>query len=249
MTAYPVSQNSRTQDDAIEERNRCLKCKRINKRRTQAELLPRWLCPACRGLSQPPVGASVNLDIDIEMDITKCRSSIKILPKIPKRALIPFTDAYEKTLREAIEQMTLEKLGILLCFRYWSLRRPELSIGTRQPSLTTKVKQQFTDFIELSGIHSSPPERQFTNNNIKIDEHHYGKRVAAKFADGDIRGAVREISSSNNLAIHNEETLPALIAYHPPAPPNLLLSLPPDECDTAMAHSSQCQSGMMRSDR
>ncbi|KAI0989579.1 hypothetical protein GJ496_009721 [Pomphorhynchus laevis] len=65
--------------------------------------------------------------------------------------------------------------------------------------------------------------RQFTNNNIKNDEHHYGKRVAANFAYGDIRGAVREISSSDYLTIHNEETLAALIAHHPPAPPNLLL--------------------------
>ncbi|KAI0988415.1 hypothetical protein GJ496_003263 [Pomphorhynchus laevis] len=73
------------------------------------------------------------------------------------------------------------------------------------------------------------PERQFINNNIKIDEHHYGKGVTAKFADGDIRGAVREISSSDNLAIHNDETLAALIAHHPPAQPNQLLPLPPDD--------------------
>ncbi|KAI0982734.1 hypothetical protein GJ496_006454 [Pomphorhynchus laevis] len=64
--------------------------------------------------------------------------------------------------------------------------------------------------MELSGIPSSPPERQFTNNNIKINEYHNGKGVAAKFADGDIKGAVREISSSGNLAIHNDETLKAL---------------------------------------
>ncbi|KAI0985148.1 hypothetical protein GJ496_001120 [Pomphorhynchus laevis] len=75
-------------------------------------------------------------------------------------------------------------------------------------------------------IPSLPPERQFTNNNIKIDEHHYGKRVAAEFADGDIRGAVREIFSLDNLAIHNEETLAALSAHHPPAPLNILLLLP-----------------------
>ncbi|KAI0988724.1 hypothetical protein GJ496_008835 [Pomphorhynchus laevis] len=178
-------------------------------------------CPACRGVSQPPVGAAVNLDIDIETYITKCRSSIRILPKILKEALIPFADAYEKTLREAIEQRTLEKCGRLLCFSYYSLRRPELSIGTRRPSLTTKV--------------NSLPERQFTNNNIKIDVHHYVIRVAAKFADGDIRGAVREISSSENLAIHNEETLVALLAHHPSAPPNILLPPPPD--DTIIAAS------------
>ncbi|KAI0988982.1 hypothetical protein GJ496_007708 [Pomphorhynchus laevis] len=109
---------------------------------------------------------------------------------------------------------------------YDSLRRPELSIGTRQPSLSTKVKQQLTDFMELSAIPSSPPERQFINNNIKFDEHHYGKRVSAKFTNGDIRGA---------------ESLAALIAHHPPAPPNLLFPPPPD--DTIIAASVRQDAG------
>ncbi|KAI0983231.1 hypothetical protein GJ496_007388 [Pomphorhynchus laevis] len=202
MTTYPVSQNLRTQEGAINESNRCPKCKRINKRKrlVQCDSCGAWYHLSCVGLTR-----------------------IRILPK---GVLIPFDDAHVKTLRETIEQKTLEKWGRLLCFWYWSLQRLELSIGTRQPSLTTKVKQQLTDFIELSGIPRSSPKRQFTNNNIKIDEHHYGKRVAAKFADGDIRESVREIFSSDNLEIHNEETLAALIAHHPPAPPNLLLPPP-----------------------
>ncbi|KAI0986383.1 hypothetical protein GJ496_011012 [Pomphorhynchus laevis] len=185
MTTYPVSQKSRTQKSVIDESNRCPSkvqthqqtqaLSTVRQLRSHAELLPRWLCPTCRGVSQPPVGAAINLDFDIETYITKCRGSIRILPKIPKRALILFADACEKTLREAIEQRTLEKWGRLLCF------------CIRQTPLTTKVKQQLTDFMELSGIPSSPPERQFTNNNIKIDGHHYRKRVEEKFADGDIR--------------------------------------------------------------
>ncbi|KAI0987217.1 hypothetical protein GJ496_008993 [Pomphorhynchus laevis] len=69
MTTYPVSQNSRTQGGAIDESNRCPRCKCIKRKRfeqcgscdawfhlscvgltrSHADLLPIWLCPACRG--------------------------------------------------------------------------------------------------------------------------------------------------------------------------------------------------------
>ena len=56
------------------------------------------------------------------------------------------------------------------------------------------------------------------------------KRVAAKFAEGDVRGAVRELASSDGLAPPTATTVVALRAKHPPAP--LDLNLPDPPCDS-----------------
>ena len=54
------------------------------------------------------------------------------------------------------------------------------------------------------------------------------RRVEDKFADDDISGAVRELSSSHGLARRSEETVRALRLKHPPAPRDLMMPEPPD---------------------
>ena len=55
------------------------------------------------------------------------------------------------------------------------------------------------------------------------------RRVNIKFMEGDIRGAVREVCSSNVIAPFSSETLTALLEKHPPAPADLNLPFPPEE--------------------
>ena len=54
------------------------------------------------------------------------------------------------------------------------------------------------------------------------------RRVAAKFAEGDVSGAVRELASAEGLAPQDRDTLRALKEKHPSAPENLSLPDPPD---------------------
>ena len=54
------------------------------------------------------------------------------------------------------------------------------------------------------------------------------RRVAAKFADGDVSGAVRELASADGLAPQDGDKLRALKEKHPSAPENLSLPDPPD---------------------
>ena len=49
------------------------------------------------------------------------------------------------------------------------------------------------------------------------------RRVAAKFAEGDVSGAVRELASAEGLAPQDADTLRALKEKHPSAPENLSL--------------------------
>ena len=54
------------------------------------------------------------------------------------------------------------------------------------------------------------------------------RRVAAKFAEGDVSGAVRELASAEDLAPQDGDTLRGLKEKHPSAPENLSLPDPPD---------------------
>ena len=75
------------------------------------------------------------------------------------------------------------------------------------------------------------PEWASSRINRNEDERnlHLKKRVSAKFADGDVRGAVRELASSLGLAPNNEATTNSLKLQHPPAPVDLNLPAPPDD--------------------
>ena len=54
------------------------------------------------------------------------------------------------------------------------------------------------------------------------------RRVAAKFAEGDVSGAVRDLTSAEGLAPRDGDTLRALKEKHPLAPENLSFPDPPD---------------------
>ena len=54
------------------------------------------------------------------------------------------------------------------------------------------------------------------------------RRVAGKFADVDVSGAVREFASDGGLAPCNEITLEALRSKHTSSPEDLSLPEPPD---------------------
>ena len=71
------------------------------------------------------------------------------------------------------------------------------------------------------------------------------RRVAAKFAEGDVSGAVRELASAEGLAPQGGDTLRALKEKHPSAPENLSLPDPPDgSVVPAVASEEDVRKGM-----
>ncbi|XP_047738934.1 zinc finger X-chromosomal protein-like [Hyalella azteca] len=93
-------------------------------------------------------------------------------------------------------------------------------------SLTTVVKRQIRAFIESD--HLVAPEervrRESGNGNQEL-----GRRVASRLADGDIRGAVRMLASSDDIAPRDDRTREELRQKHPPAPEDLSLPEPAGE--------------------
>ena len=111
--------------------------------------------------------------------------------------------------------------------------------GERQVSLATRVKQQVFQFVELESLPDLPAHSDFgASRTTRGDEQTYlRRRVAARFAEADISGAVRELASSDGLAPQDDTTLADLRSKHPPAPNDLELPDPPSDVEVPMVAS------------
>ena len=201
--------------------------------RAQASIITRWVCVTCRGRGTigDPQGQSNQPD-NLEKYIGRCRSRLRVLNKIPLGAVVSVAGALHRLLQEALVQKTQLAWTRLMSFCYWGLQCPDGGREARQVSLATKIKQQVAHFLETESLPTLPEPHVsvLTNRQLSDDDKadKMRKRVAAKFADGDVSGAVRELSSSDGLAMQSEDTVRALRDKHPPAPRDLMMPEPPD---------------------
>ena len=197
--------------------------------RIQSNTFVNWTCPGCLEPTSVPPG--VNSDIDLVRFISCCRNRVRVLRIIPKGAIICVADGLQKLLTQAIQEKTPLAWGRLLCFSYWGLRQPTRTPDAegRSVSLATRVKRQVSAFLGTDSLEY--PTDDFLNIGVRQGDPDRGlkRSVSAKFADGDIKGAVRLLASSEGHAPKNEETLRLLQQKHPPAPGDLSLPDPPGD--------------------
>ena len=194
--------------------------------RAQAEAFGWWNCEQCRGVAMAPARAETP-PIDLVGYIGKCHHSLRVLNRNPKGAVIPVSDALQHLIREVLDRGSELACGRLLSFSYWGLGCPGESVGGRQVSLSTLVRKQVAQFLEntdLPVVQVTPRTRYVVRGRDETIK----RRVAAKFAEGDVSGAVRELASADGLAPQDGDTLRALKEKHPSAPENLSLPDPPD---------------------
>ena len=70
--------------------------------RAQAEAFGRWNCEHCRGVARVPTGAEIP-PINLVGHIGRCHQSLRVLNRIPKRAIIPMADELQRLIREALD--------------------------------------------------------------------------------------------------------------------------------------------------
>ena len=121
----------------------------------------------------------------------------------------------------------------LLCFTFHGLQKPKKEKSTsNSPSLVTKIKNQISTFMNSSFPPTEFPFQLRRRNNKTKSEHEILKnRINAKFAENDLRGAIRELSSDDILAPDNSETLNKLRERHPAAPAVVSLPSAPENDD------------------
>ena len=169
-----------------------------------------------------------------------CKANISLIGNIPRGARISAAEALNELINEVIQTNTPLAWSKLLCFAYHGLQKPKKEKpALHSPSLVTKIKNQIEIFMSSN---FPPAEFPFPlrkgNAKPKTKEEILKNRVDAKFAENDLRGAIRELSSDDTLAPDNTETLEKLKERHPTAPATISLPPAPDNDDVHIPVSS-----------
>ncbi|XP_021962574.1 uncharacterized protein LOC110858198 [Folsomia candida] len=145
------------------------------------------------------------------------------LRRVPKGARKEVARALTKVLEEVTTANTEEVWGKLFLFPYACLPVPQKTDKVK--NLTTWVKSRVARWLVDQ---TAPPPRQKRPpaKPPRVIES-VAKKVEAKLADGDVRGAIRLACSDDTIAPMTQETIDALIAKHPPHPEPTNYPVPP----------------------
>ena len=235
-------------------------CVRLNK--AQANALSRWWCPDCVKISSQialsaesfssqslntPATQQLEPDVadtpaDLGLILAGLRRSRPVVRRIPKGARIAAADALASLLEKAVASRESEPWSKLMRFPYEAL---SARVGTAKGSLTTKIKQQIATYNEPSSSvldychqdQSAQNARKTPTKNRRKKELSSDKlkrSVGLKLSDGDVKGAIRLLSSADSVAQDSVKTIEALRAKHPPAPEDTCLPPGPDDATQSL---------------
>ena len=134
------------------------------------------------------------------------RINCRILKRIPCGSRAPCAEKLSSILDDIVKNNDKEAWNRLFLFSRQCLAQP--SRGGHRRSLATCINQA----IER--------EEDSLSNSRQNHSMSLAKRVSAKMEDGDVRGAVRLVSSIEPVCKADEETLKLLQEKHPPSCPD-----------------------------
>ena len=150
---------------------------------------------------------------------------VKIIQRIPKGARNLAAVKLADLLDRCVEESITETWSELFHFAWERLYQPGID-PKGQPrslhySLTSKIKNQLNAahpsphaILEMFGKKANRKKAGSGNKNSK-DGEKLARRIDQKLSEGDIRGAVRAVSSTTGLAKFSQETAQLLEAKHP----------------------------------
>lgn len=164
---------------------------------------------------------------DFVLLLARCKSNVKVLKRVPRGARISAANKLSTCIEECLANPFLTKnWKNLLTFAYTSLKVPDKIKNT---SLATLVKRN----VEKAEL--TIPKRS-TKKRIPIS---LSKRVEYKIAEGNVKGAVKLLASSDTLAPYSLETYQQLQLKHPPPSRELKFPDPPDKEVTPLVVSGR----------
>lgn len=167
----------------------------------------------------PPNTGNATSDIafeDFAILLARCKLNIRVLKRVPRGARMAAANKLSKCVEECLVNPNLStNWKNLLTFAYTALRVPD---KVKNVSLATMVKRN----IEKE-------ELIFQSQRKKRAPISLSKRVEYKIAEGDVKGAVRILSSSDALAPQNVSTFEQLKLKHPPPSREMNFPDPPDK--------------------
>ena len=213
----------------------------------QSKALPRWLCDSCLPTATADSDSSEDRTTDgidanllsedvFTTEFPKCLATLKlthkVIPRIPRGAREDTSRCLAQLIDDALGSLDNPRpWAKLLCFPYGAL-----SVSLREedgPSLTSKIRAAARAYSECSDLSSllnptrnstgDSSERQANANNMNGLKN----LVNRKLADMDVKGAIRVLSSTDDVADDDDDTRQDLELKHPPAPDDLSLPARP----------------------
>lgn len=147
--------------------------------------------------------------------LARCKSNIRVLKRVPRAARVIAANGLSQCIEECLAcPDSMNSWTNLLTFAYGSLQVPDKVANV---SLSTLVKRN----VLKPGI-------KFQNRPGKKKAASLSRRVECKIAEGDVKGAVRILSSTDTLAVQNETTFAELQCKHPSPTREMTFPNPPD---------------------
>ena len=144
-----------------------------------------------------------------------------VIYRIPKASRIQTAKALQTLITDVCETNTVDLWIKLLCFPSRCLFKPKTS-KRRSQSLSSIINKQIALYLSQSNMLTDDfdsvldlHDREPNDSNEKR-----AKLAQRKIEKGDVRGAIRILSSDDNVLPNTEDTVNKLAQKHPPRPPN-----------------------------
>ena len=139
-------------------------------------------------------------------------SKIPILNRVPKGARNQAAAALSTSIRSACDSISTIDWQKLFRFSSICLRKPKRG-GKRRPSLTSSVLSNINNYL-TDPLAPLEPSNKGTRHTSEGEDAR-AKLAGKKIANGDIKGAIRVLSSNDSILPFDESTLSTLKAKHP----------------------------------
>ena len=213
--------------------NRCgrrahLTCANITKK--QNVTIPIWTCPQClRAPAEGGEGSGGRGEIggtsshagpsreeapeDLAQALARLKSSRRLLKRIPKGARVLVASTLADRLDAALTEETPLAWWRFLSFPYTSLLAPEKSM---KKSASSYIREQIANDSPTEPSHP-PPQLETPVRHTETGEN-MSRRISSKCADGDIKAALRILTSDDTVIAPSADVALQLLEKHPAAP-------------------------------
>ena len=211
----------------------------------EAEALPVWHCRGCRS-DNGTLGSQLSQHVQrsettslpgrsqtsvLHSRLAELRDSCPVVKRIPKAARASVADSLSKAIDRALQQPSTESWTRFLSFAFVVLRAPGKTTRGSRTSVATVIKKQVEEFDANSQCPPTALAKPAKTSQDTADDS-VARRVQSKCADGDVKAALRILTSSEEFIQPSTEVRDALLQKHPPPPADEAFPPAPNVSDT-----------------
>ncbi|KAG1702407.1 Retrotransposable element SLACS protein [Nymphon striatum] len=185
-------------------------CVKVTKRLIEA--IGNWTGPCCAAPSQTPRPTNFQTPENCEPDILNFSRKGSVLKRVPKASRIQAAKLLTDLINKVLVDNSTNAWENVFRFARGCFSNPNRG-GRNSKSLATVVNHQIRNFMVYIGD-DKHPQNSVEKSNKKSNPT-LAKLVSSKIATGDVRGAVRIVSSESSIVKASAEVCQKLREMHP----------------------------------